>query len=88
MERPKTNPKILRRQLDGEWILFDPEAESIHVINEMANVVWTMCDGSRTIDEMVTEIDERYEVPDTGQVRSDVEGILASFAELGVLEPG
>jgi hypothetical protein len=60
----------------------------MHVLNAMAELVWRMCDGQHTIDQMAQHISEAYEVPLGTDVRADVQSVIQSFAQLGMLAGG
>ena len=66
-------------------MLLDLETDSLHMINAMAEFVWRMCDGLHSIDEMEQRIAEAYDVPEGTDVRTDLESVIQSFADRGVL---
>jgi hypothetical protein len=66
-------------------MLYDPEIDSIHIINAMAEFVWRMCDGCHSIEEMERQIADAYNVPAGANVRADVQSVIQSFADLGML---
>jgi hypothetical protein len=82
---PLRKEEIVCQKLGDDWILYDPEPGSIHIINAMAEFVWTMCDGCHSIDEMERQIADAYEVPAATNVRADVQSVIQSFADLGML---
>jgi hypothetical protein len=71
--------------LGREWILYDPERGSIHIINAMAEFVWKMCDGSHSLGEMEKRVKDVYQVPERAALSKDLEGIIQSFASVGLL---
>ena len=75
---------ILSRKLGDEWILYDPEKGSIHIINPMAEFVWRMCDGSHSLDEMEKRVGGTYNVPEGVTLKRDLENIIQSFAKMGL----
>ena len=83
--RPLRKEGIVCQKLGDEWILYDPEAGSIHVINAMAGVVWRMCDGCHSIEEMERQIADAHEVPVGTNVSADVQSVIQSFADRGML---
>lgn len=84
---PLQKDGILSRKLGKEWMLYDPEKGSIHVINGMAEFVWKMCDGSHTLDEMEKRVKDVYQVAEGAALSRDLESIVQSFASMGLLIP-
>ena len=81
---PLRKEGILSRKLGDEWMLYDTEKGSIHIINAMAEFVWGMCDGCHTLDEMEKHVKEAYSVPEGVTPKIDLENIVQSFANLGL----
>lgn len=82
---PMRKEGILSRKLGDEWMLYDTGKGSIHIINTMAEFVWKMCDGSHTLDEMEKRIENVYSVPEGATLKRDLENIVQSFANMGLL---
>lgn len=85
---PKRKAGIQSRRLGDEWMLYDPDTGSLHVVNELAAFVWQLCDGSSTFEDMCQRIEDEYDVPDGTDVRTDVREAVDALAGLGVLEAG
>lgn len=66
-------------EVDGEGVLLDKITGSLHLLNPVANVVWSCMDGSGTVDELAVDISAAF-AADLEQVRCDV---LAFARELG-----
>ena len=76
---------ILTRRIGDEWMLYNSEKGDIHVINSTAEFVWRMCDGSRSISEIIHQVRDDYELSDEINIKKDIEDIIQIFWELGVL---
>jgi len=76
---------VLSRKVGDEWVLYDSEKGSIHVINSMAEFVWRMCDGSHDLNNIEDHVRGAFLVPDETNLRKDVEGIIQTFANMGIL---
>jgi len=83
--KPLRKEGILSRQLGDETVLYDSENGDVHIINTTAEFVWNLCDGSHSLDEIEQRIRETSEVPEEATVREDLENIIQSFNDLGVL---
>jgi len=85
-EHPVPRDDLVFRQLDEEWVVFDPLANTLHVLNLAAALVWTHCDGQRSVTEIVEAVRSAFgEVPAGTDLDRDVTATLASFRELGLL---
>jgi hypothetical protein len=83
--RPVRKGGILARELGDEWILYDPEISAVHIVNEMAEFVWRMCDGQHSLEEMERMATAAYQIPDRTDVRAELESVIQSFADRGML---
>ncbi|MEM8750557.1 MAG: PqqD family protein [Pseudomonadota bacterium] len=71
--------------IEGEWLLFKPRAQKAIYLDESASIIWQMCDGSRSADELAQEIASNYgDEKDT--VIADVHATLAVLQEHGALK--
>jgi len=62
-------------RIDSELLVFDPETDEVHSLNESSALVFDMCDGSSTTEEM------RARLPEIG-LPADPEIIELALAEL------
>ncbi|MQA91309.1 MAG: pyrroloquinoline quinone biosynthesis peptide chaperone PqqD [Gemmatimonas sp.] len=56
--------------------------EGALALNSSATVVLELCDGKRTVQEIIAELEAKYESTD---IADDIRDLLASLAELGVV---
>lgn len=84
-DRPRARTDLLFRDLADGCALYDPVHDRVHVLNPTAGLVWTACDGEHSIDEMVRLVMGAVNVPED-IVRKDVEGTVADFIRLGLVE--
>ena len=74
------------RQLDEEWVLFDPVANRLHVLNLAASLVWANCDGKKTDDEISVAVRDAFSSSDApADIAADVGKTLSRFREEGLL---
>ena len=84
--RPRAREDLVFRQLDDEWVVFDPETERLHVLNITSSLVWAHCTGEYTFDDIVKEVAGAFSDPvDPERVASDVESALSEFSKAGLL---
>lgn len=83
--RPARKDGVWLRQAGRENVLFDREAERVHLINHTAVAIWELCDGDTRPEEMIDAICEITGMP-AEVVTEDVERILSDFDEAGLIE--
>jgi hypothetical protein len=58
-------------------LLFDKESETAVPVNESGALIWWMCDGSHSVDEIVDNIASRYDAE-----RSEIDRDTRAFLDL------
>jgi hypothetical protein len=83
--KPIQSPDYHLEMLDGELILYHLDDTKILYCNETASVIWRLCDGQQSIEEIINLLSRAY--PDAaGDMASDVEATLQRFLEAGSIE--
>ena len=85
LDVPVRSADATLQRVGAEAILHDRRNGRAHVINESAAQIWELCDGQRTLDQIVSSFAGAYDLP-AEDVRADVQDIIAKFHELRVLE--
>jgi Coenzyme PQQ synthesis protein D (PqqD) len=84
---PKPCAHIEVEIVEQEVLLYHPQETRAIYLNPTAAVVWGLCDGKRTVREIIRLISESY--PDAGQnLNDDVLVALNQLEESGVLVVG
>jgi len=84
---PQKCAGFLIEELDGELVLFHPARNIIIHANGTAALVWQLCDGLNTTEQIVNILSSAY--PETRlQIEKDVPAIIQELQEKGVLEGG
>ena len=79
---PNDNFKI--EKIDGETLLYSLSATKTVYLNETATIIWQLCDGARSTDEIVSYLESTY--PEAGDaISSDVESALQNFVDEGAI---
>ena len=68
---PKPRGGVRFEELDGEAVLYDRTGKRATYLNETATVVWRLCDGTRTVGEIVALLKKEYPQA-AGQIEADV----------------
>lgn len=69
-------------EMDGEFLLYHPGGDRIVQLNATAALVWRLCDGKRSLREIIVLLKEAY--PDSADdVMADVPEVMTELAENG-----
>ena len=71
--------------MEGEGLLYSHEKMTLIYLNESAAVIWRLCDGQRTVAQVVDFLKSAY--PDLSpQLDGDVCGMIQQFIDRDMLE--
>ena len=85
VDKPRQTAGYFLEELDGELLLYHLDETKILYCNQTASLIWTLCDGQRTVQKIVELLGEAY--PESAStIVGDVEDTLASFLEQGTIE--
>jgi hypothetical protein len=77
--------EILREELDDETLLFNPKTRETYVLNEMADVIWELCNGMHSPEDITDEIVSVLDV-NRNVVFNDVLQVLEEFIHQNLVE--
>jgi len=77
---------LIRKDLRGQMYLYDRRVETVHILNPTAGLVWDLCTGGHTPADMEAALRRRFRVGPQHDVPADVQRVLLTFAERGLLE--
>ncbi|MGD2136181.1 MAG: PqqD family peptide modification chaperone [Gemmatimonadales bacterium] len=81
-ERPRARDDVVFRQLDEEWVLFDPVSDRLHALNLTGALIWTHLTGDLTLDEIADEVGKAFDPPmPTDRVLPDVRDAVERFRQ-------
>jgi pyrroloquinoline quinone biosynthesis protein D len=82
MTRPRlaTGARLLYDEVRGEHVVLVPEG--VVRLNTTAATVLELCDGARSLDEIVGALSARY---DGFDLRDDVRGLVDAMAQRGLV---
>ena len=59
---------LVIREVAGEMLVYDLEAAEAHCLNQTAALVWKQCDGQKTVEKILTNLEEQLQTPVNEQV--------------------
>ena len=84
--QPRRRERVLVERIEEETVLLDLDSGLYFALNEVGARVWELCDGERSLDEIVAVVTNEYDVePDTA--RADVTELLEQLAGERLLTP-
>lgn len=86
---PYVNPKrknVRAIQVEGEIMLHDPAVQKVYVLNPTAALVWSLCDGDHTLEQMIDAVKTQFSQTTEVDIPQDVDQTLAWFSEYDLLE--
>lgn len=82
---PRQAPDYRLEVLDDELLLYHPSDTKIMYCNQTASLVWQLCNGERSGEEIAELLRNAY--PDTASsIAEDVAATLQQLAEHGAIE--
>ena len=82
---PQRRTDIFVEGSQDEAMLYHPESDELHVLNPTARLIWDLCDGTHSMDDMVNQVRVAFRVPAHVNLQHDVEQTLNEFAQKGLL---
>lgn len=83
---PRANTEFSLEEIDDELLLYHPAKTKAVYLNETAALVWQLCDGQRSVGEIVSLLEENY--PESDTIGTDVQQTLQQLADNGAVELG
>lgn len=82
---PRRRTDYRLEQIDGELLLFHPNQTKILYFNQTASLIWQLCDGLRTSQEIAALLSAAF--PEAaGNMAVEVEATLQQFCRQGVID--
>jgi PqqD family protein of HPr-rel-A system len=84
---PRQATRITEYEVGDELVLYDPRNDYAHILNGTAAVVWWLCDGEHTEDQIAGELAAAYDLAPS-RVIDDVRNTLETFRKAGLVTMG
>ena len=68
-----------------ETLLYDAQAEAIHLLNPTALLIWNLCDGSHSLQDMKEELMAAFSLAAEHDVLADVQRTVDTLARSNLL---
>ncbi len=67
--KPQRNPVLPWRAIDDCTVVIDPDAGEVHELNSSAALLWELADGTRSLDEIASEVERAFDTDTAGAAR-------------------
>lgn len=74
------------KQLSDRIVAVDTNNGDYYTFNEVASTIWVAISENKTIDEIVTQIMEEYDITDEAKVRNDIDTQLKEWVEMKLIK--
>jgi hypothetical protein len=78
------NPNVAWRVIKGEAYIVTPWDSTLHTFNKVATRIWELADGTRKVSEIITQLEEEFEV-DCKRVKKDTLEFINSLLKEKIL---
>lgn len=86
MANPRGRGDVIFRQLDDEWVIFDPTTYRLHALNLTAALVWEHCTGDLSVEQIAHAVAGAFDAHiDRAAVVGDVRVAVGRFQAEGLL---
>lgn len=83
-QTPVLNPDYRLEKLDSEILLYSLSGTKAVYLNETAGLIWEICDGNRTVEEIIVLLAQSYP-QQKAQIRPDVIATIQALIENGAM---
>ncbi len=80
MARPRKMDHLIQHDMDEEVLVYDPVVDRTHRLNSSATLIWELCDGTRSLEDIARVLTEQFEVEFETALR-DARAVLEQLKE-------
>lgn len=84
LARPTRDSHLVWRDIAGEVVIAQRNNRTVRVLNKTASLIWTLADGTRTMDDIVSELCARFDVS-AATAATDTDEFCQELARAGLL---
>jgi hypothetical protein len=79
------NPSVSSKITGADLILYDASMNSVHILNRTANLIWELCDGLHTINDIEKAMRDRFSVDHEYDLMRDIDQAVHHLLMKGLL---
>jgi hypothetical protein len=81
--KPEKNRQVTEK-IGKEALLFDVAAGHLYELNETGKMIWSLCDGINTVEDISKKLKEQYVVSED-KIEVDLFSLLKKLIELNLI---
>ena len=82
---PLAREDLVLQDLGTELMLYDPKNDSAHVLNHTAVVIFKLCDGKHSLEDITSEVKDKFKMNEGYDLSRDIINFLGEFKTKGLL---
>jgi hypothetical protein len=76
---------MIARELKSDLMLYDPEVDDIHILNETARAIYRLCTKGMSFDEIEVALRKEFHFAGDDNLRQDIYECLQALKEKGII---
>ena len=84
--RPVRKQGLIVQDMGRESLIYSAEGKVIHVLNPTAKLIWELCDGTHTTEDMERELKMNFFTSKEHNVVEDIKRTLDLFVSKGIID--
>jgi predicted ATPase len=85
--KPRRKPKIMANDLGEQVALYSVEGRAVHVLNPTAHLIWDLCDGEHSLEDIEVAIRSSFAVPEGHDVQAYIRRTVEELSRKRLLTP-
>jgi pyrroloquinoline quinone biosynthesis protein D len=77
---PKRREQVIAQKASNDFLLFNMDNGSYYSLNDIGGRIWELCDGNRSVSQLVAAIAAEYDAP-TAVLEKDIVELLEGLQE-------
>jgi len=61
--RPKRMQQVIAQKASNDFLLFNMEDGNYYSLNDIGGRIWELCDGNRSVSQLVVALAAEYDAP-------------------------
>ena len=82
---PEKAADVLELDMEDGFILFNHDSSLVHHLNPSAGIIWQLCDGTASIDDLAADVAAEFKV-DAGETLRQLTSLIAELDALGLVQ--
>lgn len=83
---PVRKQDIFIQDIGREALLYSVRGKAFHVLNPTARLIWELCDGNHTVEDIEQAIRENFSMANEYDISGDIRRTLKFFSNKGLIE--